>query len=999
MPLQKQKIPLALSSGMDTKSDEFNATSFKLVENLKYNKPGALTKIPGYTAYNTTLLNVGSNIPTISSGNAIYSFNGELLINTPKQFLTYSSYYNSWVSKNYYNVNSTNSTYTKKNTGITFVKTSVETKFQNLERASTPSFFANDNYIVSISPDADTAGIKIRVDLVSEGTTIINSFIPDLSSGTYPKLSNRRSNILGILNNVLYIACYLDVSTDLLIYTYNLNTPNTLPTTVSKNFDYYTNGYLDSDGHIYLCGSNGTAQYFLKYKISDGTTTTNTLTSSTAFSSTYIDDLGANTFRVSSPNSGNFYTAVINKADLTLNGSFTLVTSANESGVTANDGTNTYFIYTKSATTASGTFITALAANNSTNVLGGEYRIFGRNIGMVDKALYNSGNIYMPVYSFNSSFYSKYLLKIDLSQVTTAYNSEIIGRSGYLSSYFTNYFNSLYYISGNIYLGQIVMSEDFSGSSPLDSNTKFNYEIVKHELVSNSSKASIVNSQLIIPSSITRYYDGETISEYGFLDFPGRQGSITQNTAGIVPYFATGTYGFALVYSWIDNNGYRHNSAPMFFSETVSAGNIRSISFNVYNLALTNKENIYIDVYRTLVDGTVYYKAENNVLNNPLDFTTTITLIAPDNAASDVDRFEILYTNSGELENDSPEAGNVSAVFKNRVFIANSDYIQYSKLIEQGKPVSFNANLLIKPDTKGNDITSIIGMDNVLVIFKRDSIMIQPGDGPNNLGQSGDYGIPQEISSDVGCVDAKSVVLTPEGVMFKSEKGIYILNRGLYVSYIGAQVESYNNEEIISSVLLNNSNEVRFATNTKILSYDYYSKQWSVFTNVNSSVVDTTIHDNSYHYIKNNGVVYQEDADIFTNNGSYYSGKFETNWITVGSINVNGSAQTTAQGFQRLYTINVLGKYKSAHDLKVSLAYNYNDTIIDYATIEPSGTGVYQFEVKPSIQKCEAFKIIVEDINQSGTGESMVISHILLEVGIRGSAQKVVADSNRFPAT
>ena len=106
-----------------------------------------------------------------------------------------------------------------------------------------------------------------------------------------------------------------------------------------------------------------------------------------------------------------------------------------------------------------------------------------------------------------------------------------------------------------------------------------------------------------------------------------------------------------------------------------------------------------------------------------------------------------------------------------------------------------------------------------------------------------------------------------------------------------------------------------------------------------------------------------------------------------------------AQGFQRLYTINVLGKYKSAHNLKVSLAYNYNDTVVDYATIVPTGSGVYQFEVKPSIQKCESFKIIVEDINQSGSGESMVISHILLEVGIRSSAQKVVADSNRFPAT
>lgn len=1002
MALQKHKIPLSLSSGMDTKTDEFNAISFKLVENLRYNKIGALNKVPGYTAYSTSTLNLGSNIPTISSALSVYSFKDELLLNTPEQLLSYSSTYSSWISKNYYNVNSTNFAYSKKSTGITFVNTTSDLKFVNMNSSSVISHFVDTTYEVSLSSDPDVAAIRLRVDLLSEDSTILNSYIPDLSTFPANVLSNRTSNILGIHNQKLYIACFLNNATNLLIYIYDLTLPNSAPTTVSTDFDDYTNGFLDSsNSYIFLVGSNGTTVRTLRYTIGSGTIITNSYTAPSAFSATLVDNVTSTQFRISSAPVNNFQTVVINKSDLSISGSFTTVTTANESSaITANDGSNTYFIYQDTAATSSGVYVKALAMNNSTNVLGGTFRIFGRNVTILNKALYDSGYLYIPAYTLNvAGFITTFILRIKVSDITMNSTCDIIAKHGYLSSWFTNYFTTLQKSGDILYIGTRIISEDFSGVSALDPSVKFNMEVVRHDLSLTNTAPSIVNNQLIIPSSVPKYYDSETLTEYGFLDFPSKQTTVTQNTAGSAPWFTTGTYGYAIVYSWVDNNGFRHNSAPTFFSVVISAGNIRSISFNVFNLALTIKENVYIDIYRTLADETVYFKAANNILNKPFDFTTTVTITAPDSSASDVDRFETLYTISGELENDPPDPAISSTIFKNRVFLANPKTIEYSKIIEQGKPIQFNASLFIKPDSKSGDIVGIMGMDNVLVIFKENSILIQSGEGPNNLGQQDDYGIPQEISSDVGCVDSRSIVLMPEGVMFKSEKGIYLLNRGLYVSYIGSEVEDYNSESIVGSQLLNNTNEVRFLTSTKILSYDYFSKKWSVFSNINSTAIDSIIHNNAYHYLKSNGVVYKQNDSIFTNNGSYYAGKFETNWITVGSINVNGFAQNSVQGFQRLYTINLLGKYKSAHELKVSLAYDYSDTVIDYATIVPTGTGVYQFEVKPSRQKCEAFKIIVEDQNQSGTGESMVISHILLEVGIRDSAQKTVSDSNRFPAT
>jgi len=50
---------------------------------------------------------------------------------------------------------------------------------------------------------------------------------------------------------------------------------------------------------------------------------------------------------------------------------------------------------------------------------------------------------------------------------------------------------------------------------------------------------------------------------------------------------------------------------------------------------------------------------------------------------------------------------------------------------------------------------------------------------------------PSLIPTDTGTINPRSIVLTPMGIMYQSEKGIYLLDRSLQVSYIGADVEAY----------------------------------------------------------------------------------------------------------------------------------------------------------------------------------------------------------------
>ena len=81
-------------------------------------------------------------------------------------------------------------------------------------------------------------------------------------------------------------------------------------------------------------------------------------------------------------------------------------------------------------------------------------------------------------------------------------------------------------------------------------------------------------------------------------------------------------------------------------------------------------------------------------------------------------------------------------------------------------------------------------MDGRLVVFKRAVIQAITGAGPNDLGQ-GAFNPPQAASTAIGTSIPGSVVAMPDGIMFQSSKGIWLLDRGLGLTYVGAPVEQY----------------------------------------------------------------------------------------------------------------------------------------------------------------------------------------------------------------
>lgn len=499
---------------------------------------------------------------------------------------------------------------------------------------------------------------------------------------------------------------------------------------------------------------------------------------------------------------------------------------------------------------------------------------------------------------------------------------------------------------------------------------------------------------LVIASGILSIYDSAQVVEQGFHLFPENI-SLGQSASG--GSMSNGTYQVAVVFTWTDNEGNIHRSAPSVAeSITVSGGGAsQKITVTVPTLHLTQKTDVRIEVFRTENAGSIFYKAtptNSPTLNDTTVDTLTIDLTVDD---SSLVGNELLYTTGGVLDNISPASTNICETHNDRVFIARGSSVFYSK--SSNNPVNFNEGLEIKVDPRGGDITRLESLDANLVIFKRDNIYVSTGSPANDLGQNSTITDPELISTDVGCIGFS--VLGPEGIYFESAKGIYLLTRGLQVVYIGANVEDSTLDiPLTSAVLVDDVNEIRFSTADNILVYNYYFKQWSVFPNLN---VKSATNFNGYTYLSTSGATNKESG--FLDNGSTVSSSITTGWIRIGSF----------QGFQRVYRLLVTGDLRDRHKIRITTYTDYTDTPVDvrifdtseffdnnygddvYGDMEWYGgqdNGLYQFLVHLSQQKCQAIKVKIEDIydnSVASTGRGFTLSSLTLQIGTKRGVNKL----------
>jgi hypothetical protein len=364
-----------------------------------------------------------------------------------------------------------------------------------------------------------------------------------------------------------------------------------------------------------------------------------------------------------------------------------------------------------------------------------------------------------------------------------------------------------------------------------------------------------------------------------------------------------------------------------------------------------------------------------------------ITVLTDGLADSSITSNEILYTTGGVLGNDPCPPCSYVVNHNNTLFVINSverDQINYSKRISNETGVSFSDffffNVFSQQNNRNENLTALASLREKLIIFKDASIHYVSGSGANDAGVNSTLTEPEMIYFDVGCTEPKSVVSTPMGVFFKSSKGIYLLDAGLGLNYIGAAVEAFNNNEILSSEVNEALNLIIFQTATELLIYDYEQNKWSIDTIASDRLV---IYQNKPVYLKTETIFF-EDAlyqdTTLLNAKVDIQMKMVTGWLKLGNL----------QGFARVFRCLVLGENKSTHTLKLRAYYDYDNGNFDEYTLTPLGGGsVYQFGVHLKRQKCQSIKIEIFDI---GTGESVQLSGISFEVGLKSGTFKLPAN-------
>lgn len=484
-------------------------------------------------------------------------------------------------------------------------------------------------------------------------------------------------------------------------------------------------------------------------------------------------------------------------------------------------------------------------------------------------------------------------------------------------------------------------------------------------------------------------YDGYRFIEQSFLDSTKLYGAVTANAGSL----SAGTYLYRSIYEYTDNNGQVHRSAPSEpFEISGATGKTVLLSYNVQDIdpirAVNGVKKLNLVVYRTAVNGSVYYRLSSTRF--AALYGVTGIYFEDGQADTAIIGNEELYTNGGILPNEPMPSSKYLLVANNRLFSISSEdenRIDYSQPYIEGESVNFSSALSLRGDagllSESGKCMALASLDDKIIILKDKSIAFFYGDGPNQAGLQNTFTDPKLITSNIGISDIKSIATIPDGIMFKSIKGIYLLDRSMSLSYIGAPVESYNSETIIGACVFETKHIALFMSSSLTLAYDYLVKKWSVWTISGRSLC---LYNGVPAYIDTNGAVMVYSEGSYLDAGSRYSLKIATAWIKLDGI----------QNYQRVYKISIFGEYYSEHDLTVNVYYDYDETDFDTYTLSPLETdSIYQYEIQLRRQKCQAFKIEVYDQSSDGTNQSFKLTNITAVIGKKEGLNQI-EDSRRY---
>ncbi len=499
---------------------------------------------------------------------------------------------------------------------------------------------------------------------------------------------------------------------------------------------------------------------------------------------------------------------------------------------------------------------------------------------------------------------------------------------------------------------------------------------------------------VLIGSSIPLWFDGDRLVEA----LPIEQPEIVSawfsdsalSTGNLTEQLIATSDGrkFQVVVGYTDARGNLHRSSPSapvwvpvteFIAVAPTSTRVSIFFSNPVTAYEGGNKIFFAEVYMAKVDG----EDPKLVASTRIEFTAALT---PDpfevrfdpyqdesvTAAAPFVRLapsqtDFVYTAGGVLPADPWPAFSDSVLTSNRFWVISAEErgtLFFSKRFEEFVAPEFSASLVISLGDE-RTLTAIGRLDDKIVVFEADQIHIVYGDGPSNTGGGTDFAI-HHVTSDVGCIDRKSVVETPRGLVFLSNRGFHLLDRSLRVTYIGGPVEDMAAHVVVDSAqIVPYEGEIRiivrqdpaFAAPLELgptadvdyladglvrppnpkfsntlpadpcLVWNYEKNAWSVFGNHQGNAA--TIYQNRYTRVLTLWDVWQESLDRWDDPVGTNRLRIISPWIKISQM----------QDFGQLWKVTFLGRYLSAYrnlldpvsglpeveagDIRVSLGYDY----------------------------------------------------------------------------
>lgn len=1023
MALQKQGISVNFALGLDTKTDPFQLQlgRFEALSNSVFDKLGRLTKRNGFgflpslpdrsTSFVTTFKNnltaIGNDIKVFSPGLNSYTSKGRI---APLSLSTLS------LVKNNNNQVAVDTAISANGlicvTYLDSVSTGSQT--QNISKyvilnQETGQTIVNPTQVVSTF---GTVSFQTRVfSLGSYFVLVLSSFNGSVYHLQYMPISSYQPNVVGSVT---------DFSTS-----YTASSKGAFDGTVTNN-----SLYLSWDGATGTgIKASGLTSTFIQSGVVTIASTSADIVSVTAdtsmgspviWTSAYNSTTSAAVSVATGSNLGTLFSA---KQFVASVGSITNIATVAQNGVARiyYEVDNRYSY----DTSLNSNFINQIAINQTGSL--SAITTLARSVGLASKGFYVGSQSYVLA-SYSSPFQPTYFLLNSTGGVVArlAYSNgggyDALGLTGVSVNQQSASFGYLTKdLVQAVNKGTAVSSQ--TQTAGIYSQTGINLATINFG-TDGLSVAETANN-LHLNGGFLWMYDGQYPVEQNFHLYPdsvevSNPNSVSSGGSAVtIGSLSSQNYFYQATYEWTDNQGNSHKSSPSIPVQVTTTSSFSAAVIKVPTIRLTYKTSnpVKIVIYRWSTGQQEYFQVTS--ITNPILNDPTIDSISYTDTKSDAAILgnNLLYTTGGVLENSGSPSFVALTEFDSRLWGIDSEDQNlewYSKPLVEGAPVEMSAlqTVFVSPNAGAQGPTgpmrSHAPMDDKLILFKKNAIYYINGVGPDSTGANNQYSQPTFITSTVGCDNQNSIIMTPNGLMFQSDKGIWILGRDLSTRYIGKEVEEFNADVVLSALAIPGTNQVRFTLDSGItLMFDYFTGQWGSFKGIPG--ISSTLYNDLHTFINSSGQVLQETPGVYLDGSTPVVMSFRTGWISLAGL----------QGYKRFYWMDWLGQYQSPHRLTIGIGYDYESSVTQQATYLPSnysaqwGVGstwgsvsvwgeskrAEQWQVNVKEPTCQAFQITFNEYFDPtvGTpaGAGLTLSGLDLVVGLKKTYPRNISAKNR----